>query len=128
METPESLRYTKTHQWIHTLDDGAVEIGLTNFAVSTLGGIVYIELPSAGQILECGKAYAEIESSKTVLELIAPVSGIVGAVNKALINTPELLNNCPYQTWILRTAGGPGSSPDRENTLSSSEYRAFAGI
>lgn len=101
-EAPLALRYTKEHEWVANTDIAAqVRIGITDFAQSALGDIVYIQLPNVGDVLVAGKVCGEVESTKSVSELYAPVSGKVLTVNAALTANPEILNSDPYgQGWI----------------------------
>ena len=102
MDVPADLRYTAHHEWLR-LDGDEATIGITDYAQSELGDVVYVQLPEVGGILVLGKAFGEIESVKTVSDLYAPVSGTVIAVNEALADTPELVNRSPYDDgWMLR--------------------------
>ncbi len=109
-EAPLALRYTKEHEWVASADAASrVRIGITDFAQSALGDIVYIQLPNVGDDLVAGKVCGEVESTKSVSELYAPVSGKVTAVNAALTANPEILNSDPYgEGWIaeVEVTGG----------------------
>ena len=119
-EAPLALRYTKEHEWIATTETATrVRIGITDFAQSALGDIVYIQLPNVGDDWSAGKVCGEVESTKSVSELYAPVSGKVTAINAALTANPEILNTDPYgQGWIaeVEVTGG------EEDLLSAQEY------
>jgi glycine cleavage system H protein len=119
-EAPLALHYTKEHEWVATTDTASrMRIGITDFAQSALGDIVYIQLPNVGDDLSAGKVCGEVESTKSVSELYAPVSGKVIAVNAALTANPEILNSDPYgQGWIaeVEVTGG------EEDLLSAQEY------
>ena len=119
-DAPLALRYTKEHEWVATIENSThVRIGITDFAQSALGDIVYIQLPNMGDELTAGKVCGEVESTKSVSELYAPVSGKVIAVNAALTANPEILNSDPYgQGWIAEVdvVGG------EEELLSAQEY------
>ena len=99
--TPENLKYTKTHEWIKLLDGGKARVGITDFAQSALGDIVFINLPEVGDKLEVLSSFAEVESVKAVSEIYSPVEGTISAVNDALDNSPELINSTPYDAWII---------------------------
>lgn len=101
-EAPLALRYTKEHEWVANTDSGSLfRMGITDYAQSALGDIVYVQLPSVGDKVEAGKVCGEVESTKSVSELYAPVSGVVVAVNAALTANPEILNSDPYGAgWI----------------------------
>lgn len=119
-EAPLALRYTKEHEWVANTDTAShVRIGITDFAQSALGDIVYIQLPNVGDVLVAGKVCGEVESTKSVSELYAPVSGKVLAVNAALTANPEILNSDPYgQGWIAEVE----VTGSEEDLLSAQEY------
>jgi len=94
-EYPTGLRYTAEHEWLRTEGD-TVRIGITSFAQEALGDVVYVSLPSVGDAVTAGETCGEVESTKSVSDLYAPVSGEVTAVNPALDTTPELVNTDPY--------------------------------
>ena len=102
MELPEDLRYSAEHEWVR-VDANIAEVGITDFAQDTLGDIVYVQLPEVGATVTKGAACSEVESTKSVSDIYAPVGGTVVAVNEALETTPELLNSDPYGAgWIFR--------------------------
>ncbi len=99
---PEDLRYTAEHEWLATTDSGAVRIGITHFAQDALGDIVYVDLPEVGTEVAAGSSLGEVESTKSVSEIYAPVSGTVAARNEALADQPDLINSDPYgEGWML---------------------------
>lgn len=100
-ELLENLRYAKTHEWVSLEDDNIVRVGITDFAQSQLGDIVFIELPNVGRQLTLNENCAVIESVKTASELYSPVTGEVVAINEAVIDAPELVNDEPYDTWLF---------------------------
>jgi glycine cleavage system H protein len=100
MQIPADLRYSSDHEWARAEGD-VVRIGITDYAQDALGDVVYVALPSVGSALEAGAALGEVESTKSVSEIYAPVSGVVSAVNDALSSSPELINSEPYAGgWI----------------------------
>jgi glycine cleavage system H protein len=100
-DIPSDLRFLDTHEWIRTSEDGA-RIGISEFAQEELGDVVFVELPSAGDELTAGEDFGVVESIKAVSDLYAPVSGEVTAVNEALFDQPELINDDPYgEGWLL---------------------------
>ena len=101
MSYPIDLKYTKEHEWIR-VDGGTGEVGITDFAQQQLGDVVYVELPEVGAIITEGQVFGTIESVKAVSELFAPVTGEVTAVNTALKNSPDLVNNKPHETWMIK--------------------------
>lgn len=112
-DIPADLRYTKSHEWVRTLPDGSVEIGITDRAQHSLGDLVFVEVPEAGRQLSAGDACAVVESVKAASDVYSPLGGEVIAGNEQLATQPELINQDPYgQGWILRlkpTAGGAGA-------------------
>ena len=107
---PDDLRYTDAHEWVRDLGEGVVRVGITDYAQTQLGDVVFVQLPDVGAELDAGSAVGEVESTKSVSDLFAPVSGTVVAVNEALSDTPELINSAPYEDgWMLevRVDGTP---------------------
>jgi glycine cleavage system H protein len=99
---PDDLRYTEAHEWVRDQGDGVVRIGITDHAQSQLGDIVFVSLPAVGEALASGAAVGEVESTKSVSDLYAPVAGTVTAVNAALDANPELINSGPYaEGWMI---------------------------
>lgn len=104
MSIPANLRYTDDHEWARLESDGTVTVGITDFAQSSLGGVVYVELPGSGT-LEAGKTFGQVESTKSVSELYAPIGGTVVEKNPLLDGEPELVNTDPYgKGWMVRIA------------------------
>jgi glycine cleavage system H protein len=100
MQVPEDLRYTAEHEWARA-DGGAVRVGITDFAQDALGDVVFVQVPDVGTRVEAGGVLGEVESTKSVSEIYAPVAGEVTAVNGDLSSSPELLNSDPYgRGWI----------------------------
>ncbi len=120
---PENLYYTKEHEWIRIDEERAV-IGITDYAQDQLGDIVYVELPEVGSQVTQRETCGTIESVKTVSDLYAPLSGEIIAINEALDETPELINNDPYKTgWIveIRFSG----QEELNNVLRADAYEAL---
>ena len=102
MSIPENLKYTKEHEWL-SVADGVATVGITAFAAESLGDIVFVQLPEAGSTVTAGEVFGEVESTKSVSELYAPVSGEVVEVNEATSDTPEVINSDPYtEGWLLK--------------------------
>lgn len=121
-ELPGDLRYTEEHEWLRQEEDGSVTVGITDHAQSSLGDLVYVELPELGQELESGGEMAVVESVKAASDVYAPVSGTVVAINDNLADDPETINQDPYgDGWIARI--DPGD--DRIDTMSPEEYQEF---
>src|SRR3954468_18620180 len=93
---PDDLRYTTEHEWLAPAGEGTFKVGITHFAQDSLGDIVFVQLPQGGATAAAGDARGEVESTKSVSEIYAPVAGEVVAVNPALASTPELINSDPY--------------------------------
>ena len=113
LEYPENLRYTADHEWVEERDGGTLRIGITSYAQDALGDVVYVSLPSVGDTLTSGETCGEVESTKSVSDLYAPLSGEVTAVNSALDGAPELVNTAPYSDgWMyeLRPSDAGGAS------------------
>lgn len=120
---PESLRYTKEHEWVR-IDGEVALIGITEYAQKELGDVVYVELPEIGAEIAQFETCGTIESVKTVSDLYAPLSGKIAKVNDALDETPELINNDPYNAgWIAEIQ--MSAQQECENLLSAEEYGAF---
>jgi glycine cleavage system H protein len=99
---PEDLRYTAEHEWVAPAADGPVRVGITDFAQDALGDIVYVQLPEQGASVQAGEAFGEVESTKSVSEIYAPLSGKVVSRNDQLADTPELINSDPYGSgWLV---------------------------
>ncbi len=96
LDYPQDLRYTPDHEWVKGLGDGVVRVGITAFAQDALGDVVYVSLPAPGDTLTVGEACGEVESTKSVSDIYAPLGGEITAVNEALDATPELVNTDPY--------------------------------
>ena len=98
---PSQLRYTAEHEWVSVVDDSTLRFGITDFAQAALGDIVFVTLPAVGSDVEAGSPCGEVESTKSVSDIYAPVSGVVKAVNDSVETSPETLNSDPYgQGWI----------------------------
>jgi glycine cleavage system H protein len=125
MKIPEYLKYTAEHLWVRPADDGLYYAGITDYAQDLLGDIVYVEAPSIGQRLEAGKPCGLVESVKTGSDLHAPMNGIVEAVNEALQQQPEQINDNPYGAWIFSFRP---DSPETYETLPNAErYQQLLG-
>ncbi|MCQ8180684.1 glycine cleavage system protein GcvH [Methylomonas sp. SURF-1] len=100
-EAPENLKYAQTHEWAKLEDGGVVRVGITDFAQSELGDIVFIGLPEVGRVVKAQEQLAVVESVKTASDLFSPVGGRVVSVNEAVQDAPELVNENAYQTWLF---------------------------
>ena len=100
-DLPENLKYAMTHEWAQLEDDNVVRVGITEFAQEQLGDLVYIEMPELGRKVKAHEQCAVVESVKTASDLFSPVTGEIVAVNVALADEPEEVNNSPYQAWLF---------------------------
>lgn len=124
--TPEDRRFTKEHEWILVQPDGTLRVGITDFAQDALGDVVFVALPEAGATVSAGDACGEVESTKSVSEIYAPVSGTVVARNDAVETAPETVNADPYEGgWLFDIA--PDDPAVVESLLSAAEYSALTG-
>jgi glycine cleavage system H protein len=102
MNIPTELRYTSSHEWVRTEPDGSVLVGITDFAQDALGDVVFVDLPAVGKAFAAGDAIAVVESVKAASDIYAPLAGTVLAVNEALKDAPESVNQDPFQSWLFR--------------------------
>jgi len=125
VNVPEDRRYTEEHEWA-LAEDGRVRIGITDYAQEALGDVVYVVLPKVGRRVQAGETVAEVESTKSVAEVYAPLNGTVVAVNEALGAAPELANRDPYgEGWFLLLEADEPSVLD--GLLDAAAYRALIG-
>jgi glycine cleavage system H protein len=118
---PDDLRYTAEHEWVRDLGDGRVRIGITHYAQEALGDVVYVSLPEAGAAVDAGQSFGEVESTKSVSEIYAPLGGEVVARNEALESRPELVNTDPYgEGWIAEITLADGGV---DRLLDAAAYR-----
>lgn len=121
MNTPNELRYTKEHEWVK-IEGNIATVGITDFAQHELGDIVFVELPEVGDTVALEGAFGSVESVKTVSELYAPVSGTIVAVNDELSDSPELVNESPYESaWMIKVEL---SNPEEVEALLTSDAYA----
>jgi glycine cleavage system H protein len=119
MEIPKNLKYAKSHEWV-SFDGNIATIGITDFAQDALTDIVFVTLPNVDDTLEIGSPFCEIESVKSVSEVFSPVSGKIIAINEELLNAPELINEKPYDSWLIKVEFN-----EIENLIDASSYEAF---
>lgn len=125
MNTPDHLHYTEDHEWADYKND-EVTIGITDYAQSQLGDVIFVELPEVGDEISAGDSFGEIEAVKTVSELYSPISGKIVAVNEALEDSPETVNSDPYGNgWLVKILT---SNPDEKDELMNFlSYEEFVG-
>ena len=123
MNTPKELRYSEEHEWVRVEGD-KVRVGITDFAQSELGDIVFVELPEVGTEVTSNEPFGSVESVKTVSELYAPISGKVVEVNEALNDNPEFVNESPYEkAWMIVIE--PSDLSEVDNLLTAEQYEAM---
>jgi glycine cleavage system H protein len=121
---PEDLKYTSEHEWVRNPGeaDSSVRVGITDYAQDALGDIVYVSLPDVGDQIEAGAAIGELESTKSVSDIYAPVSGKIAARNDALDGSPELVNSDPYgEGWLFEVV--PGEPGDVDGLMDAQGYQ-----
>ena len=121
MNFPAELKYTKDHEWVKMLDDTTALVGISDFAQSELGDLVFVNLPAVGDDVVAGEAACDVESVKAVSDVMSPVTGSVAEVNEELDDSPELLNSDPYGAWIMKIE----NVTDFSELLSAEEDEAF---
>ncbi|MFN2744183.1 MULTISPECIES: glycine cleavage system protein GcvH [Bacillus] len=120
MSTPKELRYSEEHEWVKT-EDGKVRIGITDFAQSELGDIVFVELPEVGDEIKADEPFGSVESVKTVSELYAPINGKVVEVNGELEDSPEFVNESPYEkAWMIVVE--PSDASEIDSLMTAEQY------
>lgn len=121
---PDDLRYTSEHEWVATADGGRLRVGITDYAQQALGDVVYVTLPAPGTAVTAGESCGEVESTKSVSEIYAPVSGEVTARNEELDSRPDLVNSEPYGAgWLLEIT--PADAAGTGDLLDAAAYRAL---
>jgi glycine cleavage system H protein len=121
---PADLKYTKTHEWVRSLPDGTLEIGITDHAQHALGDLVFVEVPESGREVRAGEPCAVVESVKAASDVYSPIAGGITAGNGELRNAPELVNQDPYGTgWLMRLK--PADARAAGALMSASDYEAL---
>jgi glycine cleavage system H protein len=124
VQVPDDVSYSRDHEWAKTLADGRVRIGITDYAQDALGDVVFVQLPEQGANLSAGDSLGEVESTKSVSEIYAPIAGVVVAINSSLSEAPEQLNEDPYGNgWICEIQ--PSSEGELAGLLDASAYRSL---
>ena len=122
-EIPSELKYTKSHEWVRTEDDGSVTIGITDHAQELLGDLVFVELPEVGSEMSAEDAVCVVESVKAASDVYMPVTGEVVAINESLADAPETINDSPYDDgWLIRV--NPSNPDELEDLLDAESYDA----
>jgi len=122
MSYPEKYKYAKSHEWLD-IDGDTGSIGITDYAQTSLGDIVFVELPKVGQQIEAGSTFGSVESVKAVSDLYSPLTGTVTEINEALNSAPETINTAANDTWLIKLSV---TNPDEANALlSAADYEKF---
>ena len=126
MNVPEDLRYTSDHEWARLEQDGRIRVGITDYAQDALGDVVFVQLPEVGVAYELNAAFSEVESTKSVSEVYAPLAGTVAEVNADLADSPQRLNEDPYgEGWICLIQ--PAEDRAYDGLLDAAAYEALIG-
>jgi glycine cleavage system H protein len=123
MSNPQQLRYSKEHEWLSDTEDGVATVGITSHAADALGDVVFVQLPGTGDSVTAGEPCGELESTKSVSDLYAPVTGEVTEINQDVADDPALVNSAPYEGgWLFKVR----IAEEPDGLLSADEYAAFA--
>lgn len=122
MKFPAELKYTKDHEWIKDNGDGTALVGITDFAQSELGDLVFVNLPTEGDEVTADEPFCDVESVKAVSDVMAPCTGIIDEVNGELDDEPQLLNEDPYGAWIIKVKNISAYS---DTLMTADEYEAL---
>ena len=120
MNTPAELKYTKTHEWVK-IEGNTATIGLTDFAQSELGDLVFVNLPEEGDAVTAGDVFADVESVKAVSDVNCPVTGEVAEINEDILDEPAKINEAPYEAWFIKV----NNVTDTEDLMTADEYDKF---
>ncbi|MBE7718121.1 glycine cleavage system protein GcvH [Lacrimispora indolis] len=118
MKVLENLVYTKTHEWVKFEDETTALVGLTDYAQQTLGQLVFVNLPEEDDETAAGEVFADVESVKAVSDVYCPVTGVVSEINEELLDSPEKINEAPYEAWFAKITG----ITEKEEFLTPEEY------
>ena len=120
MSVEKGLLYSKSHEWVKE-EGGEFVVGITDFAQSELGDLVFVNLPEEGDEVVVGESFADVESVKAVSDVLSPVSGVVRALNEDILDAPESINSAPYEAWFVKVK----DVSDKEELLTAEEYEEF---
>lgn len=120
MLDPKDMKYTKDHEWL-SYEDGVGTVGITDFAQSELGDLVFVNLPEVGDEVVAGEAFGDVESVKAVSDVLSPVTGTVVEINEELLDDASLINSAPYEAWFIKV----GDVTEHDELMSADEYDAF---
>lgn len=120
MAVQKGLLYSKDHEWVKE-EGGEFVVGITDYAQSELGDLVFVNLPEEGDSVTKGESFSDVESVKAVSDVISPLTGVVSAINEAVLDAPESINSSPYEAWFVKVK----DVTDKEELLSAEEYEEF---
>jgi glycine cleavage system H protein len=120
MSVEKGLLYSKSHEWVKE-EGGEFVVGITDFAQSELGDLVFVNLPEEGDEVVVGESFADVESVKAVSDVLSPLSGVVSAINEDILDAPESINSAPYEAWFVKVK----DVSDKEELLTAEEYEEF---
>ncbi|MEE1927385.1 glycine cleavage system protein GcvH [Streptomyces sp. TRM 70351] len=124
MSNPQQLRYSKEHEWLSAAEDGVATVGITEHAANALGDVVYVQLPEVGDAVTAGETCGELESTKSVSDLYAPVTGEITETNQDVVDDPSLVNSAPFEGgWLFKVK----VTEEPDDLLSADEYTDFTG-
>lgn len=118
MAKKETVLFTKSHEWVEVIDENTIRAGLTDYAQESLGDLVFINLPEPGDEVIMEEPFGDVESVKAVSDIFSPVTGIISAINEELLDVPELINQSPYDAWLVEI----NEITEREDYLTLKEY------
>ena len=121
MNFPQELKYTKSHEWVKFEEDGKALVGLSDYAQDALGDLVFVNLPQEGDEVQAGEVFADVESVKAVSDVLSPVTGQVEEINEELLDSPESVNQSPYDAWFIKVKGVSG----KEELMDGEAYEAY---
>lgn len=121
MNIPNELLYSKSHEWVKKEKDGTYVIGLTDYAQKELGDLVFVNLPQSDDEITSGEAFGDVESVKAVSDIYSPVTGTVSEINEELLDSPEKINESPYEAWLVKVV----NVSDEEELLSAEDYESL---
>ena len=120
MAVQKGLLYSKDHEWVKE-EGGEYVVGITDYAQSELGDLVFVNLPEEGDSVTKGESFSDVESVKAVSDVLSPLTGVVSAINEAVLDAPESINNSPYEAWFVKVK----DVTEKEELLSAEEYEEF---
>ena len=125
MQIPDQLHYSENHEWARQESDGSITVGISDYAQDALGDVVYVDLPDVGRVVASGEVFAEVESTKSVNDVYAPIAGAIAIVNGALVDAPELVNSDPFgDGWFATITPADGAVLD--GLMDAAAYRGFS--